>query len=139
MKKFIAPVVAFLTLLPGYAMAAVPEVLNIWSGARCGGAVITTGGPLGPCDFCDGLVVTSNIIQFLLYFAVTLSVGMIVYGGLLMMVAAGNESRFAEGKKKITGAVTGLAIALSAWAIVNTVLTFLSGNPSFPWSNITCG
>ncbi len=139
MKRILALIPIVLFTAPIYAGAAVSEVLNIWAGARCGATTaITTGGPTGPCDFCDGLQVTSNVIQFLLYASVTIAVGMIVYGGITMMTSVGNESKFSEGKTKITASVTAIAIAVGAWAIVNTLLTFLSGNPSFPWSNINC-
>lgn len=139
MKKLLALFALTLIIIPSFASAAVPEILNIWTGAKCGATTpITTGGPTGPCDFCDLLHVVSNIIQFLLYAAVTISVGMIVYGGLIMITSAGNESKFSEARGKITASVTALAIAVGSWAIVNTVLTFLSGNPSFPWSSITC-
>jgi hypothetical protein len=139
MKRLIASAASVSILFPMYASAAVSEVLNIWSGATCGGSSpITSGGPPGPCDFCDMLHVASNIIQFMLYAAVAVSVAMIVIGGLTMITSVGNESRFTEGKGKITAALGALAVAIGAWAIVNTVLTFLSGNPSFPWSSITC-
>ncbi|MFH1192953.1 MAG: pilin [Candidatus Jorgensenbacteria bacterium] len=114
-------------------------IANIWEGAKCGDEIITTGGPKGPCDFCDGLIVTSNVIQFIWQIAFVVAVGMIVWGALQLMTSGGSEERVSKGKKTMTAAVTGLVIALVAWLVVSEILQFLSGEPSFPWSQITCG
>lgn len=114
-------------------------ITNIWAGAKCGGDIITTGGPTGPCDFCDGLIVTSNVVQFIWQIAFVIAVGMIVWGALQLMTSGGSEERVSKGRKTMTAAVTGLAIALVAWLFVNELLQLLSGKPGFPWSQITCG
>ncbi len=69
------------------AMAQTPhQFMNIWEGAKCGAsAPITTGGPTGPCGFCDAIVVGSNIIYNLFVVAVIVSVLMIVAGGVVFM------------------------------------------------------
>lgn len=113
---------------------------NIWEGAKCGASsAITTGGPVGACDFCDALVVASNIIQFIWEIATAIAVLMIIYGAFVMLTSGGSEERVSQGRKAMLSAVTGLVIALVAWLFVNELLQFLSGNPSFPWSQVTCG
>lgn len=116
------------------------EAINIWQGARCGGASIgATGGPQGPCNFCDALVVGKNIIQLLLELALIAATIMIVVGALTMMFAAGSEERFATGKKTILNAVFGMAIALGAWLVINTIIQFLApGETNVPWASINC-
>jgi hypothetical protein len=119
-------------------MAAI--ITNIWEGAHCGATqAITTGGPEGPCNFCDALVVTSNIVQFLWQIAFVVAVGMIVWGALQTMTSGGSEERVSQGRKTMTAAVIGLVIALAAWLIVNELLLLLSGKPALPWSEISCG
>ncbi len=116
-------------------------ITNIWQGAYCGASTTigAAGGPKGPCNFCDGLIVGSNVIQFIWQIATVIAVGMIVWGALVLLTSGGSEERVSRGRKIMTSAVVGLAIALAAWLIVNELLHLLSGNPSFPWSQVTCG
>ena len=125
--------------MPIPAVAADRAPFNIWRGATCGGeAPITTGGPTGPCSFCDGLIVIKNIINSLFKIAIPLAVLMIIYGGVRLMIAGGSEENVKKARGIIKMAVIGLIITLAAWIIVNTVLHFLTGNPNFPWSQISC-
>ncbi len=119
-------------------------ITNIWAGAKCGAttAIGSPGGPAGPvgaCDFCDALIVTSNVIQFVWQIATAIAVLMIIYGAFVMLTSGGSEERVSQGRKAMISAVTGLAIALVAWLFVNELLQFLSGNPSFPWAEVSCG
>ena len=109
--------------------------LNIWEGTGEGGVTCNVG---GPCSFCDALKVTSNIVQLLFQIAIPIAVAMIIYGALRLMFAGGSTERVTQSRKIMTSAVIGLIIALSAWIIVNTLLHVLTGNPSFPWNEITC-
>ena len=64
----------------------------------------------------------------------------IIYGGFLVLTSAGNEGRVSQGRKAITSAVVGFAIVLSAWLIVNTLLTIFgcSGAWSVLGGSISC-
>lgn len=138
MEKWIGIAVVALVVVLTVA-APVAEAQNIWEGAWCGGtSIITTGGPTGPCGFCDGLIVASNIIRFLFQISIVIAVGMIIWGAFQLMTAGGSEERVSGGKKTITAALTGLVIALAAWLIVNELLHLLSGRADFPWSQISC-
>ena len=127
--------------LPYFESNKMSVITNIWEGARCGAttAIGSSGGPTGPCNFCDALIVTSNVIQFIWQIAFAIAVGMIVWGALQFMTSGGSEERVSKGRKTMTAAVTGLVIALVAWLFINELLQLLSGNPSLPWSQITCG
>jgi len=114
-----------------------PGGKGIWAGTSCA-ATSFSGGPNKPCSFCDAIIVTKNIIDFLLKVAVSLSVALTVYGAIMMMIAAGSEEKARKSKTIITRAFTGLAIALSAWVIINTLLHILTGQPNFPWATIIC-
>lgn len=117
------------------------DAQDIWKGARCGPPgtpLITTGGPTGPCNFCDAVVVTINIIKFLFQISIAIGVLMMVWGGIQMMIAGGSEEKVGKGKKTITAAFIGMVIALAAWIIVGTLLSFLADNPTFVWNQVTC-
>ncbi len=91
------------------------------------------------CGLCDAVKVTSNVITFLATdIAIPIVVLAIIYGGFLMLTAAGSDERFNSGKKALTSAIIGLVIVVASWSIVNTVLSFLSGNPTLPWNQIDC-
>ncbi len=114
---------------------ATPVSAQIWNGRY---TVICNQSGEGPCDFCDAIKVTANIVDFLVEITLVLAVLMIVYGALMMMISGGNEQRYTGGKSAITNAVIGIAIALGSWLIVNTIIHVLSGNPNIPWAEIAC-
>jgi hypothetical protein len=134
----IISVIGFSTLLffaaHGFALA---QGTGIWANTSCA-TRSTTGGPVGPCDFCDAIIVTNNIIQMLFKFSLGIGALMIVIGGVAMIVSAGSKEKFEKGKKILVKAVTGVAIALLSWIIVSTVIRVLTGSSAFPWNQISC-
>jgi hypothetical protein len=66
----------------------------------------------------DGL---SRVVTLLLQIIGSLSVIMIIVGGLLMVLSAGNPARFKQGREAILYAVVGLTISLTAYAIIGFV------------------
>lgn len=125
-------VLVVLSLAPNFVSA---QVLNIWQGTSGGGCNLAGS---GPCNFCDALIVTSNIIKYLWYVSTSIATAMIVYGALRLMIAGGSEDAVQKAKSIMTNAVLGLVIALAAWAIINTILHFLAGSLNFPWNQIRC-
>lgn len=78
-----------------------------------------------PCTFSDMVALVTRIVSFALeYIAIPVTAVMFAWGGIMMAVSAGNESRFGKGKKILTGAAIGLAISLGAWLIVSAILKF---------------
>lgn len=67
----------------------------------------------------DSLVVKA--VDALMYVVAIVSVGFIVYGGVLYATSSGKSDQVAKAKKTIMGAVIGLAVALLALAVVNFV------------------
>ncbi len=118
----------------GFALA---QGTGIWTNTSCA-ARSTTGGPVGPCDFCDAIIVTNNIIQMLFKFSLGIGTLMIVVGGIAMIISTGSKEKFEKGKKILVKAVTGVAIALLSWIIVSTVIRVLTGSSAFPWNQISC-
>lgn len=63
-----------------------------------------------------------NVVNILLYVSGIISVIVIIVGGIMYTVSAGNENSTKRAKDAILYAVIGLAISLLAFAIVNFVL-----------------
>ncbi|MBI5765917.1 hypothetical protein HZA71_01675, partial [Candidatus Falkowbacteria bacterium] len=63
-----------------------------------------------------------NIVRIFLGFLGLVAVILIIYAGFIWMTAAGDENKIERAKKIILGAVIGLIIILSAFAIVSFIL-----------------
>ena len=140
MKKLL--VLIFL-LLPLVASAAPFPFLESLKGplVSCTG---DGGGGLPTCtSLCDLLKTGQNIIYFMMALAVlAIAPVMIVIGGIMMLISAGSQTQVSSGRKMVTGAVIGIAIALGAFIIINTFFYFIapdrsSGGPK-SWANIQC-
>lgn len=107
-------------------------------------------GPLVACEgnACDSLCDLVDLGQHLTSFGISLVIFaiapvMIVYGGMMILIAGGSEERIKNGKKILTGAVLGILLALGAYLIVTTFL-WLVGAASdgveggVQWPNIKC-
>jgi hypothetical protein len=70
-------------------------------------------------------VIILNILSILYSLVGFLSVGFIIYGGYLYVLAQGEADKAAKGKKTITRAITGLVIVILASAITNTIISIL--------------
>jgi hypothetical protein len=70
-----------------------------------------------------------GITNFILTFVVVIAVLMLVYGGYLWIVDQGEDQLAEKSRKIIAGAVIGILIIISAYTIVNTVIT-LDSNPA---------
>lgn len=62
-----------------------------------------------------------DIITLIGQVAVFISVGALIYGGILFASAAGEEAKIQKAKRTLIGAVVGLIIGLLAWQIVGFV------------------
>lgn len=67
-------------------------------------------------------------VTWLLYIAATLAIIMIMWGGIQWITSSGDPEKLSSAKKKITMAIIGLVIALSAFFIVRVIITILGGN-----------
>ena len=75
------------------------------------------------CGYCDLITLSVNIIQFLVYFSVFVAVVMIIYAGFLLLVGGSKEGERTKAKKVLYAAVIGLLITLTAWLIINLIMT----------------
>lgn len=75
----------------------------------------------------DPRTVAMKIVSVLMTFLGIIAVVVILLGGFKWMTAGGNEDKVSEARKLIISGIIGLVIILSAWAIVNFVLTNIQG------------
>ena len=79
------------------------------------------------CTFADLFKLIANIIDFLLFkLAVPLAAIAFAWAGILLLTDGGNEGKRKQAKEIIKAAGIGLAFALAAWLIVNTIFTTLT-------------
>ncbi len=81
--------------------------------------------PLG-LPATDIRLVIARIIRVALGLLGIVALGLILYAGFLWMTAGGNEEQVASAKKFLLNTVIGLAIILSAYAIVSFVISKLA-------------
>ena len=72
-------------------------------------------------------IIVLNVLGDLLGAIGYLSIGFVIYGGVLFIKAEGEPGKVAKGKKTLTAAIIGMAISLLASVIVNTIVAVLSG------------
>lgn len=126
---------------------------NIWDGTEVTSSFRNASGTLttqtktcnvaGSCNLCHALRVFQNIVQILFQIAIPLAVILIVYGGIRLMMSGGSEQNVSASKEIIINAIIGLAIALSAWILVNVVITLIAttsiSDMDFSlWNKINC-
>jgi len=72
-----------------------------------------------------------NVIKYFMTFLGIIAVCMILYGGYMWMIAAGNEDKVTKAKQIIVAGLIGMIIILSAYMIVDFILdtssTLLNG------------
>jgi hypothetical protein len=104
-----------------------------------GPLVPSCSGEGGVCTYCDFLAMAQSIIKFLMEVSIPIGVIFIIYGSIMLMVAAGAPERAQNARKIITSAIIGVAIALCAWLIVNTIFIVLAkGNIVDDWWKLNC-
>lgn len=136
-RRFFIGIPSFVVL---YAVLLLPranaQIINIWEGTGRGGS--DTCNKVGSCNFCDGLIVISNLIDIFVKLMFPIATGMIVYGAIRIMFGGAKEKEVEEGRNIIQNTGWALLTGIAAWVIVNFILHVLSGNPSVPWAEIRC-
>lgn len=108
MKRLLCPIVNFLALLPAIVLAE-EQV-----------------GPLkNPLGVSTIPALVDKITTYIIELAAPIVTIMILVGAFQMLTAAGNESKFSQGKKTITYAVIGMAVVLVAKGITAVITNFL--------------
>jgi len=126
--------ISTLILIGVFVVVAMPFMASAQSPGDTGGLVPcgkdTNGNnlidPNERCTICHIFVVADRIIGFLLFqVTMPLAVVFILYGGILMVTAAGSEPQIIKGKRFLMWTVIGMVIAFAAWIIVNLIISTL--------------
>lgn len=84
-----------------------------------------------PCTYADLITLAQTVITFLIFnLAAPIAVIMFAYAGFLYITNGGNESKIKQAHDIFLYVFWGLVIALSAWLVVNFILSFLLGTGS---------
>ena len=94
----------------------------------------------GPdCKPCDLFRLIVNITNFLFYqIAMPLAGLMFLIGGIMMISSGGTETRYKKGKEILVNTLFGLIIALAAFVIVNSLVSFFGSGDILDWSTVEC-
>lgn len=68
-----------------------------------------------------------NVVSMIMGIVGYLAIGLVMWGGIQYMIAHGDPTKLAKGKKTITNAVVGLALVMTASIISGTVAGIVSG------------
>lgn len=90
---------------------------------------------------CELVSLSNNIVRFIIGLIAVLGAIIMVYAGFLLVSSRGNASQMERAKQMFTNILIGMVIMLSAFLVVNTVMSMLVGsNESLVnWNNIDCG
>jgi hypothetical protein len=97
-----------------YFAAGAGDIINTSAGNACAGV----------CGQSSIQVLFKNITKILLYLIGSISIIMIIIGGLRFVLANGDSKQAGEARNTILYAVIGIVVAISALAIV----TFVTSN-----------
>lgn len=103
------------TVLFSAAMIALPVIVQA--------ASLTN--PLGETD---PERIIANVIRVVLGIVGAISLVIIIYGGFMMMISAGNQERVDKGRKALMWAVIGLFVVFGSYGISTAIFNALSGN-----------
>ncbi len=82
------------------------------------------------CGLCDLVRGMKTLVDYMRTIMVFISLAVITAMGVLYIVSAGNDGMITMAKNGIKFSLIGLAIILSAWLIVNTVIFSIFGAKS---------
>ena len=72
-----------------------------------------------------------NITKILLSFLGVIAFVVFIYGGLVTILSFGNAEKYKKGTQVLVNAVIGIIIAVSAYLIIDILLTALGVDPAF--------
>ncbi len=88
-----------------------------WKDGKCVGGIPQ----VIPCQFCHLFVMFDGIVDFVLvYIVFPVATLLLVIGGGLLLLSAGDPAKITQGRKIMTSVVIGLAIIFASWLFINT-------------------
>jgi hypothetical protein len=90
------------------------------------GGIVPCGGPSDPCTICHLIVGVKRLINWGSSILIALCLLAFTIAGIMYIVSSGNPQMIETAKKFMTSTLSGFAIVLGAWVIVNTSMLILS-------------
>lgn len=84
-----------------------------------------------PCGWTEFLVFVNELIGFAIYIATLITVLGFVYAGWLFLTSQGNPSAKEKAKGVLMSCVLGIIFILTAWLIVQFIVSNLGLNPNY--------
>lgn len=125
-----ALLISLFTPINVFAADCDTSTYNIITGSACGSGTGQNGTLFGP----GGLF--TIIVNVALFIIGSISVLMLIYGGIRYTISGGDEKAITSAKNTILYAVVGIVIAVLAYAIVNFVITALMPSGATAYINI---
>lgn len=89
-----------------------------------------------PCTICHVVVGGQKLIQWSMNIMTVIGITVIFAMGVLYVISAGDEGMIKTAKTGMKAALIGFAVMLSAWLIVNIVLTVLVDSAKQPFAGL---
>ena len=94
----------------------------------------------GPdCQACHLVQLGQSLLTWFITIMTSIIAFMFAWGGIQMVMSAGNSEGISKGKSMMWNSLIGFVILLSSWLIVDTFLKmFMSGASYGMWHTVTC-
>jgi len=122
-KNLISASILLIIIFTGSMLSARAYDFNAESGLD------KTANQAGYSDYLKSLTpegVASKVVGQVLTFLGVVFLGLMIYGGIVWMLASGNEAKVDEAKNIITAGIIGLVIVMAAYAISYFVIKYFS-------------
>lgn len=132
-RKILPTVIVFVVLL--FVFIPIADVLaQSFPGGPSG--LVPCSGP--ECQACDLTALAQNVINFLVYFAVFVGTLMFVYAGFTYVTAGSNVEKINKAHSVFWRVFIGMIFVLSAWLVVDLIMTTFLNKDFGPWNKIEC-
>lgn len=89
--------------------------------------MVTARALTNPLGTTDPNTIVATVIKVFLGVVGAIALIVIIYGGFMMMISAGNQERVDKGRKALMWAVIGLVVVFGSYGITTAIFTALSG------------
>jgi hypothetical protein len=129
-------VTVFLSSVPSLVFAQTPEAIT-----NMPDELVPCGDPGQPtCQTCHLYQLVENVFAWVFGLATFVVIVLIIYGGFRLATSTGNQMAKRDARKIISSAIIGFVLVLSAWMLVELMITTLSGaeGSGSIWTSLQC-
>ena len=118
------------------ALILVMPIASTYAAVSAPVRIVPQCGTLNVCGLCDLVTLINNVIQGIIYLSVFLAACLFAYAGVKYLTAYGSDNKIKEAHKIFLNVAIGLVIILSAWLIINAIMSTLAGTSFTGWTKI---